>query len=491
MTKATRPILLFFPKTGPDFLEPPFGLVSLGTALKQAGFDVHIIDARIEDYKQAVQDCIKKGTLPLFCGVSSMTGPQIFHAINISKYIKRAFPEVPVVWGGLHVTLTGTQSIQEPFIDYILRGYSDHTIVQLAEAIMRGETELMGIDGIVYKTPQGIRSSANLPNVDVSLLPEPDWGLVSLPNYVNSLYFQEPTVYMFTSRGCNHSCTFCYSVSVNRRKWQGRSVEQISSELDSLEKLAPFEVVFFHDDNFSVDRARLTGVVDILKRKKKKFVLSANCANIDDELLDLLANSGCVRLDFAIETGSPLILRRYNKGFKIEQALTALEGAAARKIPVNLSFIVGHPEETRKEIFETLDFIDLVKRRWPDVNIIDIKLLTPYPGTPIFKVCEKLGLKAPGSLAEWGEYYWNSRKLIWSPEADLCVDVSFVSLFAFRYNHLHSDFMILRWVYRMLHMIEGWRWRKRFFAFPVELRAMHLALKTYNRLLQYFNYGWL
>lgn len=491
---AKDPILLYFPKTGPDFLEPPFGLVCLATTLTQAGFDVRVVDSRIEDFRGATERFLA-GRRPLFFGITAMTGPQIFHALRISQYLKKSF-SAPIVWGGLHGTLVGEQSMRSPFIDIILRGYADRTIVQLAEALAKDRSpdrSLSRIPGILFRGGPGgaLFDNPELPQVDITRLPQPDWRLIDLKRYVNSAYLPERTAYLFTSRGCTHACTFCYSRPINHGRWQGRTADQIIAELDQLSGLADFETVFFHDDNFSVDRARLAAVIEDLRKRGKRFVLSANIAGIDDAFLDMLDGAGCARLDFALESGSPAVLGAYNKGFTLDEAIHILDGAARRGIPVNVSFILGHPQETRREIFETLDFIDTIRSRWPKTSILDIKLLTPYPGTAIYDLCRLHGLAAPRSLEGWGDFYWNSQNLTWSPEPLLCQDLSFVSLFAFRYNHLHSNLGWLSWLYRQLHRLELWRWERRFFALPVELRLLHWCLRMYNRAMRIMDLSYL
>jgi radical SAM superfamily enzyme YgiQ (UPF0313 family) len=117
---------------------------------------------------------------------------------------------------------------------------------------------------------------------------------------------------------------------VHRGRWQGRTAGQIIAEIDQLTELVDFDTVFFHDDNFSADRGRLQEVVGRLRQGGKKFVLSANGGDIDDAFLDLLQGAGCARLDFAVESGSPSILKSYNKGFALDNVVAHLEGAARR-----------------------------------------------------------------------------------------------------------------------------------------------------------------
>ncbi|MBU1849749.1 MAG: cobalamin-dependent protein, partial [Nanoarchaeota archaeon] len=131
-----KKIILIFPKTGYDFATiqaPPHGLLTMAAHLLKAGFDVKILDQRVnKNFKKNLKKALNES---LFVGISSMTGLQLKFAINISKYIKKSYPKTSIVWGGIHATILPDVTIKEKFVDFIIKGEGEETILELAKAI--------------------------------------------------------------------------------------------------------------------------------------------------------------------------------------------------------------------------------------------------------------------------------------------------------------------------------------------------------------------
>src|SRR5712692_4621150 len=95
-----KKIVLFLPPYSGQALGPPLGLLALASPLREAGYDVRIIDAAIvPDYLAAIEQEIEGA---LCFGVSLRTGPMIVAAIAAARLVKRLRPELPVVFGGWH-----------------------------------------------------------------------------------------------------------------------------------------------------------------------------------------------------------------------------------------------------------------------------------------------------------------------------------------------------------------------------------------------------
>src|SRR5215469_14631206 len=115
---SSQRVLLFLPPYDGAVFGPPLGLLSLAASLRQAGFEPRIIDGAIApDFLTAIRseldDC-------LAFGVSLLTGPMIRDAIAASKMVRRIRPELPVIFGGWHPSLTPAQTLRESFIDVIV-----------------------------------------------------------------------------------------------------------------------------------------------------------------------------------------------------------------------------------------------------------------------------------------------------------------------------------------------------------------------------------
>ncbi|MFA6001148.1 MAG: cobalamin B12-binding domain-containing protein, partial [Thermoleophilia bacterium] len=93
----------------------PLPLQAVAAPLIDAGFDVSLIDCRV--IHPHIPDIIKAARDSLFVGLSVMTGLQIRDAVVISKAVKEAFPDIPVVWGGYHASMLPEQTLAESFVD--------------------------------------------------------------------------------------------------------------------------------------------------------------------------------------------------------------------------------------------------------------------------------------------------------------------------------------------------------------------------------------
>lgn len=471
-------ILLIFPSTGPNFPEPPFGLLSLGTALKSKGFNVRIIDSRYESLNEVVP-AIQRDYSILFAGLTAMTGPQIGYALKIAHYLRKR--EIgPIVWGGVHVSLLPVESIQSEYVDFILAGYADQTIVEFSRALSE-QKSVEGIDGIVYMDHGRIVHNKKRPIVDITSLSIPDWRLVNNEIYTNCTYTQSRSVYIFSSRGCPFSCTFCYGIPFHGKKWVARTADQVLEEVDLLAGLVDFDVVYFHDDNFCIDRKRVEKIVYGMKERGKRYVISANLKLVDESLIKLLSETNCERLDFGLESASERILAEYKKGFSLDKVHHTVDILADYSIPTYWCFIVGHPLEDDEDAMASIEFIDYLDEKLENVTIGDIKILTPYPGTEVYATFQTMGWKPPTKLEEWKTYYWNTTNLPSTKNNKFFVDLSYLSLFAKRYRHLHSNSRAVRLIYLLLHKTSLMRWKKRLFMFPVETRLMALFFKLYLR----------
>jgi len=106
-------IILFRPKYTKDknyIAEIPLNLLYVSSFLEKK-YSIKIIDELITpDWKGIVKKEISDK--PLLAGVTSMTGHQIGHALEFSKFIKE-HSNVPVIWGGVHASLLPEQTLEK------------------------------------------------------------------------------------------------------------------------------------------------------------------------------------------------------------------------------------------------------------------------------------------------------------------------------------------------------------------------------------------
>ena len=132
-------IVLLQPKAGEwEFIgvRPPDSLLAVAAEPNKEGYKIKIIDQRIDkNWKEILKRELKDTML---FGTTAMTGPQIKYALEASKFVKEN-SDVPVVWGGVHASLMPEQTIQNKYIDIIIKGEGDFVLLDIIKAIEKGK----------------------------------------------------------------------------------------------------------------------------------------------------------------------------------------------------------------------------------------------------------------------------------------------------------------------------------------------------------------
>jgi radical SAM superfamily enzyme YgiQ (UPF0313 family) len=148
--------------------------------------------------------------------------------------------------------------------------------------------------------------------------------------------------------------------------------------------------VFFIDDNFAINIKRTKSLLrDIIAAKAQVHWVAQISANLlrDEELVDLIADSGGKWIFIGMESIDPANLKDVNKGFnKPGEYAAVLERLAARNVYAITSFIFGMDNDTVGAAERTLEQV----RTWPP-GLPIFGLLTPLPATPLYKRLEKAG----------------------------------------------------------------------------------------------------
>lgn len=141
-------VILFYPPYDGPPLGAPLSLLALAGTLREARFDVVLIDAAIEP--KYLNKIIEHSKDALCIGISVLTGPMIRGAIEAARHVKSYAPEMTVVFGGWHPTLCPQSTLREPYVDIVVRGQGELTIVELATALA-DRKPLDFIHGISWK----------------------------------------------------------------------------------------------------------------------------------------------------------------------------------------------------------------------------------------------------------------------------------------------------------------------------------------------------
>ncbi len=470
MTHGT--VAMVMPRTGPTLLFAPYNYLTLATDLRDHGWLPMILDERIDDVGASLDAEFHAGRLAALC-LTSMMGPQLSYAISLAQGWRVRYPGVPILWGGILPTELPDLCAQHDAVDIVLRGWGEGRLPEVVRRLRSGES-LHDVAGLTWKEAGVLRRTADPPVREHPPL-RYDWDMIDLNPFLMEGYgLGRRTLVLITSRGCPHHCTFCYGPQFHGSTWSAQSAEEVLADIDHLRARYDFDSVFFNDDNFAVSWKRTEAVARGMKDRGLTYGLSFHASYLDDERIGMLAAHGCVRLYWGPESGSPRMLQLLGKGATVEMNLEIARSAKKHGLGGLMGFMVGHPRETEADLQLTLDHIDELLDIHPGLDISDIKIFTPYPGTLFYDEAIAHGFVPPARLEDWATFYWNKANLPWLTDAQRrrLEAISYTSLCAFATWRTVGLNPLQNGVVLALQKLERERWRRRVFTPSPELRAI-------------------
>jgi radical SAM superfamily enzyme YgiQ (UPF0313 family) len=189
---------------------------------------------------------------------------------------------------------------------------------------------------------------------------------------------------MVTSRGCPFHCIFC--THPFGYTWRGRLPGQVLEEAEDLISRGA-STLHILDDLFTWDHSRVSSICERLRSLDIHWDLpnGTRADTVNEELLTIMARSGCIRMLYGIESGVKDVLNHIKKQITLEKIEKAIKMTKKAGIDVEGLFMVGNPGDTYDTIRKTVNF----------AKKLDIKghfsLATPYPGTEFWKWVETHG----------------------------------------------------------------------------------------------------
>ena len=194
---------------------------------------------------------------------------------------------------------------------------------------------------------------------------------------------------VMTTKGCPYDCDFCSIRFTNGNRIRVKPVEQVMKEIDALERYntGPIRKSYqFVDDNLYANRNHMKELLTALKNKRILWhgQGTLNTAN-DEEILTLMAESGCRNFSIGFESLSEASLQEVNKTRpnKIAEYESAVANLIRHGIVPAGFFIFGFDNDDKTVFKETLDFVQNNYVLNPFFSI-----LTPYPGTRVYERME-------------------------------------------------------------------------------------------------------
>jgi radical SAM superfamily enzyme YgiQ (UPF0313 family) len=298
------------------------------------------------------------------------------------------------VIGGPHVSLMPEEA--EPHCDAVVVGEGERVWSQVLEDAEAGR----------LKPRYGDLAAC----FDMEEAPLPAFDLLDLGRY-NRLPVQ-------TSRGCTHRCEFCASSILLAGRYKQKPVEKVLAEIDLIRELWRRPFIEFADDNSFVNRRYWKELLRELRDRRVRWFTQCDLSLArDDELLELMRDSGCVQVLIGFESPTAedldgLELRSNWKARNLKNAAEAIRHIQSYGISVLGCFVVGMDAQGP----ECFDAVAEYARR-TELGDIQVTVLTPFPGTPLYDRLLKAGrLLAPTAWERCTLYDVNFEPTHMTPE---------------------------------------------------------------------------
>lgn len=436
------------------------GVLYLIDALRQAGIESELVSSGIS---QDELELVVNHFEPQVVGMSVMTAPEVADFERHSIFIKKAFPKIKTVWGGVHSTLLADECLKSNYIDYVFVGQGEEAFPSLVEDIVNGQNrfprkvtgyspsklndfqpswENTDVSQFLFSETHSVRS----PDVRVAQILAKAKEEVELvtgnsgPEVLNDdatkdlisqikkwdvgLYDLKSRIfyYLLTSRGCPYRCTFCseplqimHGDDKGKFLWNAHDLDWVKGQVSQLRALLAkrgerLDGIGIWDDMFWNNRGKDTrayGILEYLKKENLGYLIEARADQLlrdDCSLFRFLGETGCIQVFVGAESASQETLNYIRKGTKVRDYHRFIEVANQIHVSLRMSFIVGFPKETDDSINATLDFCEAIENGeyGPWVNVSGPKIFTPYPGTVEYERAIEAGFTPPATHVEWG-----------------------------------------------------------------------------------------
>lgn len=424
-----RTVVLVYPKIDYEdnykFNWTPFSVLALAGVLEQRGFVPVVLDQNMIPDSDMIGKIEPHLDEALCVGFSIMTGGgQIGHALQLAAQVRDLRPDLPLVWGGPHVSALPEQTAAHELVDIAVAGQGDIVIAELANAFAAG-TAVSGIPGVYMKSATGgectpVHVRQLIRKEDLPMYP---WHLVQPANYIrDDVTINSRTFGYVSSQGCPYRCRFCYEFGAYNAWWSGFEAERIIQDIETLVCNFGVNGVKFYDADFFVKPSRLRRYCELVQARELS-IHWAGSANPHDILrmnktdggLDLIRETGCTRILMGMESGSDRILELIDKRVTSDQLRLVARIIADYGIIGSFTFIVGFPGETVADLDATIDLIEYVHAVSPQ-HETRLHIFAPYPGTPLYEMSLEYGFVPHTALGSWSDYNYYRPQTPWVSE---------------------------------------------------------------------------
>ncbi len=398
--KKRLDVSLIVPPTRAHTRRPPSSFLTLAAFLEQEGHSTEIVDFKVPSYTPLQGEALKKienqviqhvsKQNPAIVGLTCMSH-EVDDVLELGKRIKEK--------SGAKIVVGGPHSNNEPQdllfkntpIDGVVIGEGELTFEELVKRVKDG-SDWQSTKSIAYWNGEQLVRTPKRELMDLDRLPIPafekiDMNYYTQPHVYAIRYLLLSSFYVFSSRGCPWNCNFCsfrtaWDYNANRKPIRYRSVKNVVDEIELLVKKYHVDAVYMYDDDFCIWKKRVLEFAEELEKRELNILWACETRvdEVSDEMLSAMKHSGCIQLDFGVESGSQRSLDAVNKQTSVEDARNAFRMCHKQGIRTFANFMFNTPNETEEDVAQTMKFAKEIQ-----ATEYSFGIMTPYAGSELYK----------------------------------------------------------------------------------------------------------
>ena len=364
---------------------PPIILAYVAAILEKHGHAVMLLDAKALTLSK--EEALKRFVAfePDILGFRAET--YYFHeALDWIRYLK-AHLGVPVIAGGINLTLYPLEVLSHPEIDYGIIGEAFESLPRFLSALENGD-DYSRLSGVAYKDDEN-KVVINPPEhkvYDFDLYPYPARHLLPNDKYYSFVSQRKNFTIMLTSTGCPYGCLFC-AIPFSYRV---RTPENVVDEIEVCYQDFGVREIDFFDAVLFMPRERIREIFRLIQRRKLDIEWSARSRIdvVDEQLLKEAARAGCRQIYYGIESADQQILDSVKKGIQPKAVIETIKISKKFGIRTMGFFMVGNPGETKESVRKTIEFSKTL-----GLDFIQVSRTIPKPGTELDNAMMKVSMR--------------------------------------------------------------------------------------------------
>lgn len=383
------------------YIFPPTGLQFLFEAVKHRELDTRILDMNYELLRRTAEDEQFEHTRwmdslqesleewrPQFVGVTCNFDASLAPFLEVLRFVRLHAPQAVLLTGGIIPSFAWQDLLEQNLSDFVTAKEGEQKLNVLLDRLTGQDLGTAPAPGLFFSWQGEIFQTEGDPTLpplggdlteSYKVVPiEHYWRYGSLNPYSRmSAHSHAGFAPVQLSRGCRGNCTFCSVREIMGRGVRHRPVEDVLREMEFLAREKGVYHFEWLDDDLLFHKEPFKELLRGIIARGLNIHWSANngmvAASIDDELLALMRDSGCIGFKIGIETGNAAMLKRIRK----PGTLATFRSLARRlehfpEIFVGGNFIVGFPEETFAEMLDTLSFALDIRLDWNAFTICQV-----------------------------------------------------------------------------------------------------------------------